>query len=79
MEDQSDDPILCQTRSEAIEALIGAPEFVIHGKDRFLNRDRKAKQRRVNSKRRKRKQQRHEYVTKRKQSRLALRVRKETV
>jgi len=73
MESQFDNPLLCQTKSEAREALNGAPEFVVHGKDRFLARDRKARQRMANKKKRKRKQALHLHVTKRKQSRLASR------
>ena len=71
--DQCDTPSLCKSADEVKEALRDAPAFVIHGKDRFLNRDRKAKQRLMNKRKRKRKQSLHAYRTKRKQSRLARR------
>ena len=77
MESHCDDPALCQTRAEVKNALQSAPEFVVHGKERFLARDRKAKQRKVNAQKRKRKQALHAHVTKRKQSRLVMRTKKD--
>lgn len=69
--DQIDTPALCETKAEVETALSDCPlEFVIHGADRFANRDKKAAQRKETKLKRKRAQEAHEHATERKQSRL---------
>lgn len=70
MEAQADTPVFCQTREEAIIALTGAPGFTVHGRGRFVEREKAAKQRKENREGRKRKQALHQHATARKQSRL---------
>lgn len=71
MQDQSDQPEFCSSKTEVRSALEGAPEFVIHSGNRHEDRDKKAKQRRVNRQKRERKQELHAYETQRKAARLA--------
>jgi hypothetical protein len=70
MQDQTDTPDFCNTKTEVEEVLQGAPDYVIHGSNRFTDRDKRSEQRRTNQQQRKRKQALHEHKTLRKQSRL---------
>jgi hypothetical protein len=70
MEAQADTPVFCLTREEVMIALAEAPPFTVHGRGRFTERDKAAKQRKENREGRKRKQALHQHSTERKQSRL---------
>lgn len=72
--EQCDNPRFCKSAEEVEAVLKEAPAYVMHGKERFLTRDRKAKQRLVNRKKRRRKQALHAHATKRRQSRLVRRL-----
>lgn len=69
MQDQTDAPEFCSTEQEVLAVLNGAPPFVIHGANRFADRDRKARERKSNKEKRKRKQAAHEHATARKAAR----------
>lgn len=71
MENQTDAPLLCQSKEEVQAALEGAPSFVVHGADRWANRDSKAADRKARKEKRKRKQALHQHATMRKNRRLS--------
>lgn len=69
--DLTESTLLCKNVEEVKQALIGAPSYTIHGKDRFINRDKTSSRRLAqNQSKRKRKTELHNHATKRKQSRL---------
>jgi Zinc-binding loop region of homing endonuclease len=70
MDNQTDEPAFCETAEEVKSALVGAPTYVIHGANRFEDRDRKSGQRKKNQENRKRRQALHKHTTERKQARL---------
>jgi hypothetical protein len=71
MEDHEDQPPLCTTREEVLQALQGAPEFTLHAVGVYQDRDTKALQRKDSRVKRKRKQALHAHETRRKQARLS--------
>jgi hypothetical protein len=70
MQDQAETPEFCGTKEQAVNALAGAPPFVIHGSSRCSGGHNKSHLRKVNNEKRKRKQDAHAHKTARKQARL---------
>lgn len=66
---------LCKTVQDVRRVLVGAPNYTVHGKDRFANRDNKAAVRtKRNQKKRKRATELNDHASDRKQRRMAERA-----